>query len=166
MQMSSQNESPHDLFGHKVRVRVCGILIEDQKVLLAKHQSIGPAGYLWSPPGGGVDFGKSLHETLKQEFLEETNLAIEVEDFLFVNEFIKEQYHAIEVFFSVKSIGGTLKLGIDPELSPDQQILTELKFFNKSELDAIPQDAIHNAFITTGARDEINDLRGFITFMD
>ncbi|MEP1032759.1 NUDIX hydrolase [Ekhidna sp.] len=157
----NQTENP---FGGMVRVRVCGILQEEDKILLLKHDNLGPAGYLWSPPGGGVEFGESLHDALKKEFLEETNLKIDIGEYLFANEFIKEPYHAIELFFKVKLISGTLELGSDPELAENQQILIEARFFSPDEIDDLPANAIHNVFNTAGARHKITDLRGLFTF--
>ncbi|MEM7299302.1 MAG: NUDIX hydrolase, partial [Bacteroidota bacterium] len=123
--MSRQTENP---FTNRVRVRVCGLLIQEGKVLLLKHDTIGSSGYLWSPPGGGVEFGESAHETLIKEFKEETNLTIEVGEYLFTNEFIGTKHHAIELFFHVHLVSGDLKLGFDPELPLDKQILTEARF--------------------------------------
>ena len=108
--MSKENGSQEQFIG-KVRVRVCGILEEEGKILLLKHQPFGPAGYLWLPPGGGVEFGDTLEETLRREFLEETHLNIEIEKYLFSNEFITNQLHALEHFYLVKRISGQLKLG-------------------------------------------------------
>ncbi|WP_420318276.1 NUDIX domain-containing protein [Ekhidna sp.] len=151
-------------FEEKVRVRVCGILEEDNQILLLKHDKIGPAGYLWSPPGGGVEFGESHEEALKKEFKEETNLVVEIVKFLFTNEFISEKHHAIELFFLVKRISGDLMLGNDPELGPEQQILSDARFFSYDELKTLPKNAIHNAFNTVYERDKITELRGLITF--
>ena len=161
--MLNQNPSKN-LFEGKVRVRVCGILRENDQILLLKHDSIGPAGYLWSPPGGGVELGESITETLKKEFLEEVHLEVEVGQFLFTNEYIGEKYHAIELFFDVRKLSGELKLGNDPELSSEKQILSEARFFGEEELDKLPENAIHNAFNAAGERDKINELRGLITF--
>lgn len=151
-------------FAGRVRVRVGGILCENEKILLLKHKNLGPAGYLWLPPGGGVEFGESLHEALKKEFLEETNLKIDVGEYLFTNEFIKQPYHAIELFFMVKRASGTLKLGKDPELPENQQILEEAKFFTLEEIENLPKNTIHNAFQTAGDQYKITDLRGLFTF--
>ncbi|WP_462248235.1 NUDIX domain-containing protein [Ekhidna sp.] len=161
--MLDQKNTPNPFAG-KVRVRVGGILEENGQILLLKHKSLGPEGYLWLPPGGGVEFGESLHEALKKEFLEETNLKIEVGEYLFTNEFIKSPYHAIEHFFVVKRISGDLNLGLDPELPENQQILEELKFFSQEEINTLPKNTIHNALKTAGAQDKITDLRGLFTF--
>ena len=161
--MLNQNDSEKQFQG-KVRVRVCGILKENSEILLLKHNSIGPEGYLWSPPGGGVEFGENIAETLKKEFLEETNLHVEVGEYLFANEYIGGNHHAIELFFEVRRLSGDLELGSDPELSAEKQILTEARFFSASDLAAIPENAIHNAFNAAGERDKITELRGLITF--
>ncbi|MDE0470588.1 MAG: NUDIX hydrolase [Ekhidna sp.] len=151
-------------FSGKVRVRACGILVKDRKILLLRHHSIGPRRYLWSPPGGGVLFGQSLHETLRREFLEETNLTIDVGEYLFTNEYIDNQYHAIELFFTVKYCSGKLKLGIDPELSSSDQILTEARFLSCQEIEKIPKDALHSIFSSTSDWKEILNIQGLITF--
>lgn len=166
MQMLSQTKKMPSPFTGSVRVRVCGILKKDNKILLLKHQSIGPTGYLWAPPGGGVEFGHDLQASLRREFMEETNLEIEVGPYLFANEFIDQEHHAIELFFEVTYKSGELILGKDPELASEEQILAEIKYFSSDELNEIPSDAIHNAFHAAKSRDQINDLRGLITFKD
>lgn len=161
--MLNQNQSQSP-FSNKVRVRVCGILKENDRILLLKHIKIGPKGHLWSPPGGGVEFGETLNESLKKEFLEETNLEIEVGNYLFTNEFIGQHHHAIEIFFQVTRISGELQLGTDPELPLNEQILSEARFFSLKELNKLSKETIHNAFITANARDKIEELKGLITF--
>lgn len=147
-----------------VRVRVCGVLIENEEILLLKHQTLGKLGYLWLPPGGGVEFGESAEEALIREFKEETNLEIKVEKYLFVNEMINTRHHAIEIFYQVQRISGEIKLGLDPEFGTENQILIDARFFSKQELDDLPTKAIHNGFNTAKTRDKMKDLRGLITF--
>ncbi|MEO9481826.1 MAG: NUDIX hydrolase [Ekhidna sp.] len=161
--MLNKNRAENPFEG-KIRVRAVGILMENDKTLLLRHENLGSAGHLWSPPGGGVEFGKTVAETLKREFLEETNLEVEVGEYLFTNEFIGNPYHAIELFFEVKRISGTLRLGSDPELAPNAQILTEAKFFSMEEISLLQKGTIHNIFNTTGTADKITDLRGLFTF--
>ncbi len=121
-------------FGNQLRVRVCGILIEDEKILMIKHQNIGARGYLWSPPGGGLQFGETAHQALLREFQEETFLDISIERFLFVNEFLHAPLHAVELFFEVKKRNGTLAKGTDPEMPPDAQMISEVKFMSIDEI--------------------------------
>lgn len=89
-------------FGNKLRIRVCGICIEENKILLVRHHSIGQSGILWAPPGGGMVYGETSEAALVREFVEETGLDIQVEHFLCVNEYLTPPLHAIELFFMVK----------------------------------------------------------------
>lgn len=89
------------------------------------------------PPGGGLEFGETLEETLKREFLEETGLLVKVRNLIHVNEMIKEQFHAIEFFYKVEYLSGELQTGTDPELSDSSQIIKEVAFKNKSELKSL-----------------------------
>jgi len=130
-------------FGGRIRVRICGILIENEQILLCKHKGLGEAGFLWNPPGGGAHFGETYTNTLKREFLEETNLKIEVGKFLIFNEFIRKGIHALELFFEVKRIEGILKLGTDPELSMEEQMLVDLKFLSIEEIRQLPDHQFH-----------------------
>ena len=59
------------------RVRVAGILIEDDKILLIEHTKNDKK--YWLVPGGGVDWGAIAAEALAREVKEETNRHIEVE---------------------------------------------------------------------------------------
>ena len=71
-------------FGNRLRSRVNGILIHDEKILMIKHL-MGNGKIMWSVPGGGMYFGQSAIVNLKREFFEETGLDIEVKDYLFVH---------------------------------------------------------------------------------
>lgn len=112
------------------RVRVAGILIENERILLIEH-SKNDKKY-WLVPGGGVDWGESTAESLIREYKEETNLDIEVESFLFLSETIApdKEKHVINLYFKVKRKDTSkedLKLG-------NEEMLTDLKFFEKEEI--------------------------------
>lgn len=115
---------------NRPRVRVAGILIEDDKVLLIEHTK-NDRSY-WLLPGGGVDWGESIEEAVKREFLEETNLAVEIENFLFISETLApdETKHVINLYFRVKRISGDLLLG-------EEAVLSDLKFFTLEEIQKI-----------------------------
>ena len=108
--MNRIREKIVEQFGNKLRIRVCGLCIEDEEILLVNHHSLNKNGDFWGPPGGGMDFGQSAEENLKREFIEETGLNIEIERFLFVHEYLSPPLHAIELVFKVKRIDGTLKI--------------------------------------------------------
>ncbi len=129
--------SPNQWFANKLRVRVCGLLIDDDKILLAQIHSPITDQLVWMPPGGGLTFGESMKDCLKREFKEETNLSVEPGALVHVNELLKKSYHAVECFFEVKKTSGAEKLGKDPELSWDRQMLRDLKWVSIDELSEI-----------------------------
>ena len=116
-----------EIINNRPRVRVAGILIENNKILLIEH-SKNEKSY-WLLPGGGVDWGESTEDALKREFLEETNLEIKVGEFLFMSETLSPDKvkHVINLYFMVKKVSGSLKLGED-------KILSNLDFFTLDEV--------------------------------
>ncbi|MFN8357027.1 MAG: NUDIX domain-containing protein [Spirosomataceae bacterium] len=133
--MTPAREEAIAQYGNQLRVRVCGILVEDNQMLLIKHQAVLEAGVYWSPPGGGVQFGESAREALCREFLEETHLQIEVVKLLFVNQFLRPPLHAIELYFEVKRLNGSEQLGSDPELS--NQLMEAVVWLTWPEIEAL-----------------------------
>ncbi len=157
---------PQSIFSHRVRVRVCGILLSSEGILLLKHEGIGSDGFIWSPPGGGIEFGQTMEETLVREFWEETGLKVQVGPYLFTNEYIDLKHHAIEHFFQVEIVGGNLQLGTDPELGPHNQILTDIKFMNDEEIRKTPINSLHNIFRFCENPSTILELRGLFKFQN
>lgn len=160
-----QRKDVEKTYGGRVRVRVGGICIKDDRILLLRHEGVGPDDYLWAPPGGGAEMGEKLPENLKREFLEETGLEIAVGELLFVNEFMDNPLHAIELFFRVKVTGGYLKLGKDPEMAESQQILKEIRYFSWQQLQDIKKSRLHNMFHRINKLEEILNPQGYFNFV-
>lgn len=150
------------MYSGKVRVRAVGLLIENDKVLLLRHEGLGPAGHLWSPPGGGVDFGIDARETLKKEFLEETHLEVEIGSFLCINEHVDQRHHAVELFFQVKRLAGTLRLGHDPEQT--EQILSDIRFFSAADIRQLPPETVHSLFTRIEHLQDMLEWSGYYKF--
>lgn len=85
------------------------------------------------PPGGGVQAGESLRDTVKRECFEEVNLEVRPTNLRFVHELIKEEYHVLEYYFDCELISGDLKLGKDPERL-DNPLLLEAKWMTLAEI--------------------------------
>lgn len=152
------------LYGKSVRLRVCGLYVENDRLLMIKHLGLGEKGELWIPPGGGVNYGSSIEENLQREFAEETGLQIVVEDFLFLYEYIKEPLHAVELFYRVSKKGGTLQKGFDPEYSKKNQIIDEVKMLTFSDINRIEKDRLHGVFSQCQNAHDIINLKGFFKF--
>jgi 8-oxo-dGTP diphosphatase len=151
-----------ELYGNRVRVRMCGICVDNDKILLTGHRLPGHDNLFWSPPGGGLQFGETSVESLQREFQEETGLKVEVGPVLFLNEFIKPPLHAIEVFFRINSFEGKLVTGKDPELAEADQIIEQVCFMTIEEIERLPEDSKHSIFKGVKSLREILDRNGFI----
>jgi 8-oxo-dGTP diphosphatase len=162
--MHELNKEIIKAFGNRVRVRVCGICIKDEEILLVKHKSIGPKGVFWAPPGGGVDFGESAETSLIREFKEETGLDVEVVRFLFVHEFLGLPLHSIELFFEIKIQGGNLITGIDPEIAMAQQMITDVRFMSFKEIENMDKELTHNMFNLAKNPGELKELKGYYLY--
>lgn len=130
-------------FGNNLRVRVCGVLVNDEGILLVKHKGVGKTGTMWLPPGGGMIFGSSIKDNLRREFHEETGLKVKIKEFIGITEFLEPPLHAVEVFFNVEKKSGNLIKGIDPELTSDLQIIEDVRFVTFDELRVIPSNEKH-----------------------
>ncbi|MFM7629786.1 MAG: NUDIX domain-containing protein [Algoriphagus sp.] len=150
-------------FGNRLRVRVNGILIEDDKILLIKHQ-MSASSFFWSTPGGGMSYGSSLEDNLKREFLEETGLSIEPIRFLGLSEYLSPPLHALECFYSVKKMKGNAILGIDPELPSECQIIREIKWMTLKEIHSLEKNSFHQIFLGIKSLSELVLYKGYFNF--
>lgn len=162
--MSSTTDRINKLYGEKLRVRVCGILERENTLLLVHHKALGKNGSLWAPPGGGMEYGENAHEALKREFLEETGLEVSVGKFLFVHEYLDPPLHGIELFFQVQETGGRIKLGEDPEMPHEDQILTKLGFYDLEQLKSKNKDSLHYVLQPVNGIKELINLNGYFKF--
>ncbi len=115
------------------RIRVAGILIEDNKILLIQHHKNDKK--YWLIPGGGNDWGETTKEALIREYKEETNMDIEVDEFLFFSETISpdKKRHVLNLFYKIhrnNKNDSIIKLG-------EEAVLTDLKFVTKEELETM-----------------------------
>jgi 8-oxo-dGTP diphosphatase len=143
------------IYGNKVRIRVCGLCWEEDSLLMVKHR-FGDQDF-WAPPGGGVEFGESIESALKREFLEETGLHILPKKFLFVCEFLKNPLHAIELFFEVAKVSGTISDGYDPEI----QLIEKVRFLRQKEIEDIPDESLHGILKKFEDLNALRQLNGF-----
>lgn len=154
------NTTANKTFGHRVRLRACGICLKNDELLMVNHSALNTSDF-WAPPGGGIEYGQSIEETLIREFKEETGVDIRPVKFLFACEFIKSPLHAIEVFFEVEHVGGTLKVGSDPELENNAQIITDVKWMSAAEIEKQPETALHGIFKYCQKPTDIVNMTGF-----
>jgi len=145
--------------GNRVRVRVCGILVSDNKLLLINHHGLYGHDF-WSFPGGGVEFGESPMDALKREFHEECGISIEPDHHKLSCSVIKPPLHAVELFFNIKSFQGTPAAGSDPERGKSQ-IISDLQFLSWDEILKFPNNHLHPLFGHLTHPSEIVNANGF-----
>jgi len=116
--------------GGDVRVRVAGILITGEGVLLIAHKKNDDV--YWLLPGGGVDYGESLSEALVREFAEELNIDITVGDLAFISDSIDPtgDRHVVNICFICEYSGGEYLLGTEGRLH-------DFSFFGRDEIPGI-----------------------------
>ncbi|HSA06217.1 MAG TPA: (deoxy)nucleoside triphosphate pyrophosphohydrolase [Candidatus Gastranaerophilales bacterium] len=64
-----------------------GIIIKDNKILIAKRKTGKCIGASWEFPGGKLEAGETLEECLKRELKEELNFDVEVKEFVASSKF-------------------------------------------------------------------------------
>lgn len=150
------------LYGNRLRLRVCGLYCDGDRLLMVRHRGIGLTDTFWCPPGGGAQFGETAPNALIREFAEETGLEVEIGDMLFVNEFMQPPLHAMELFFLVHVTGGTLRQGVDPEMGANEQIIEEVRFMSFDEIKRYPPEEVHAMFRHCESLDDVFRLRGYL----
>ncbi|WP_193140330.1 MULTISPECIES: NUDIX domain-containing protein [unclassified Meridianimarinicoccus] len=89
------------------RLATRAILLHRGAVLLVNAFPDGQSD-LWCLPGGGVETGQSLTETLRREVHEETGLVVEPDGICHVSEFHNAAtgFHQVELFFRARILSG------------------------------------------------------------
>lgn len=90
-----------------MQVRVTGILIESEKVLLVKQKV---ANRDWSLPGGRVENGETLEEAMIREMKEETGLDVKVKNLLYVCDKPDALPSLLHITFLLERIEGEITL--------------------------------------------------------
>lgn len=99
-------------------VGVGAVIVADGKVLIVKRKYDPLAGQ-WSIPGGAVELGETLEDSIAREMLEETGLeiavgpVIEVFDRITRDEDGGVRYHFVLVDYLCWPVGGELRAGSD-----------------------------------------------------
>jgi len=106
---------------------VVAALIEKDGRFLLEREVIESGKEYWLIPGGKVEYGETLTEALEREIKEETNLDIEVKEFIDFQEAIHVKYNYHTVIFFYRAAAK------NEEIILEDGIL-EAKFFTKEEI--------------------------------
>jgi len=97
------------------KVRVTAVLVENEHILLVEQKITESLSRKWSLPGGTLEVNETLEECAIREMKEETGLEVGVDQLLYVCERIADNRHVVHLTFTVKRVGGNLRLGSEPE---------------------------------------------------
>jgi len=106
------------LYSNRPIVGVGAIIIQSGKILLEKRKN-DPGRGKWSIPGGKVELGESLEQSVIREVQEETGLVVDAPELIDVvgqaslDESGKVKYHFVIVDYLVKLKGGTARAASD-----------------------------------------------------
>lgn len=106
----------------------------DGTLLLVRHQKPDREPY-WVLPGGRLEPGETIPRCAEREVLEETGLSGRFVEVLYVNEFLRDGRHTVDVTARVEAASGEAALGSDPEVAEDSEpTLREVRWVGPEEL--------------------------------
>lgn len=104
------------------------VIVENNRVLLVKHSD--GENEAWVFPGGRVEENESVAAAAIRECKEETGYDVKLHGVCYIQEY---DIYYVTYFYST-IIGGEMKLGEDPELPKEKQVLKEVKWVDFEEL--------------------------------
>ncbi|MFQ8602545.1 MAG: NUDIX domain-containing protein [Anaerovoracaceae bacterium] len=112
------------------------IILDDKKRMLMVKQRHEDRD-IWMVPGGGIEEGESSIEAAVREVEEETGLDADIEKLIWHVEEVSDRGQRFVNFFTGSIRGGNLALGKDPEFDENHQVLREVKFLTRQEINGL-----------------------------
>jgi len=112
------------------------VLNDEKKVLMVRQRHEGRD--IWMVPGGAIEAGENAEQAAVRETKEETGLDIGITRLLWhVEEVSGQRGQRFVNFFLAEVIGGAPCLGADPERDESGQVLRELRFMTREEIEDV-----------------------------
>lgn len=147
-----------DLANYNFKIRVTGILIEDDKILLVKQKVSDKRN--WSLPGGKLEQGETLEQGIIREMKEETGLDTEIIKLLYICDVGTTNNTLLHITFLLKRVSGEIQI---PSNVFESNPIYDVRFVNVNNLKSYGfsekfVELIKNDFPDTGkyANDKTN----------
>lgn len=109
---------------------------EENRILLVCHHVEGKD--IWLPPGGSIEEGETSQQAAVREVFEETGLTVSIRRLIWHVEEVSKRGQRFAVYFVGSIENGQLALGSDPEFSQEEQVLRDVGFFTREEVESLP----------------------------
>lgn len=111
------------------------ILDKENRILMVKQHH--DEKDIWMVPGGGIEEGESSMAAAVREMKEETGLDVEIDRLIWHTEEVSARGQRFVNFFMGRIKGGELTLGADPEFDNEHQVLREVGFMSREEIEQV-----------------------------
>ncbi len=112
------------------------ILDPENRILMLKQHHEGRD--VWMVPGGAIEEGENAQEAAIREVMEETGLKASIKGMIWhVEEVSEERGQRFVNFFLAEADGGRLGLGMDPERADGEQVMRELRYMSREEIEKL-----------------------------
>lgn len=118
----------------KQRIRLSGLAIRGEEVLLVEQVSPRTGLKRWSSPGGGLELSDSdIFRGVEREMLEETGLQVRAGEVRFINEFfdLTNQTLMIDVWIECHPAEGDAHGEISMELNREDDYISDVRWWSR-----------------------------------
>lgn len=112
------------------RIAAGAIIIQEEKILLARYNDRHGKSYLVGPGGGVHSDSESVTQALIREVREETGLEVSPYKLLFVEDLLSSRYRMVKIWFLCNTVGGQ----VEKTQGAIDEGIVEVRWYGRDEL--------------------------------